>query len=103
MVGWHFDFQNLHVVVVGCFDKNLFECCGIGLGEGFASVLGSPDQVIFQPVDVMFCVFQLHALASLGVLRTPSYPSRGQAPAVSAALLKPLRSDKKRTGEGSRC
>jgi hypothetical protein len=65
MIRRYFDLQNFQIVVVGCFDEDLFEDCGVGFCERFAPVFGSPDDVVFQPGDVMLSPVQVHALDSL--------------------------------------
>ena len=52
----NFDLLDLHVVVVGGFDEDLFKNGALWLLEDRVTVLGSPNQMIFQPRDVMLGV-----------------------------------------------
>ena len=87
VVGGHFDLPDLHVVIVGGFDEDLLENGALRLLENRMTVFGRPDQMVFEPRDVVLSVLQVHAVASLAPAGL-RYPSVGQAPAVSAALAK---------------
>ena len=83
-----FDLEHLHVVVMGSFDEDLLEGSDVGFLEGLAPVLRRPDEMVFQPVDVVLSPVQLHALASLAPFGSCAIHRGGRAPAVSAALAK---------------
>ena len=89
MIGGNFDLRDFHVVVVGRLDEDLFEHRSARLLENRMPVLGCPDQMVFQPRDMVLGMLQIHTVDSLAP-SGPRYPSLGQAPAVSASLAETL-------------
>ena len=87
MIRRNFNFKDVDIIVVPALGDTLFEYGAIRLGEYRMTVLWGPYQMVYKAIDMVFGTLKVHTMDSISRLRRVRYPSRGQAPAVSASRL----------------